>query len=264
MDKGTFSNFVSAGVFGVGWVLPRGNAQDLVLSIGMCALSGGITNSLAVKMLFDRIPSLAGSGVIPARFKEIRAKVKSLILEHFFEEAYLHRFFSDTERKIDWKRYLKPRSPQDKAPLGTYVEAQWEKLSAREVVQPIIDQQIEKLTDSSVGGLLLMVGVDSVKPAVNEFVNGFMVSMRAKVFEIAAQADSSSPDVTLDEEKIIADIRANVDVLLTRKLEELDAMAVKRMMDDVIRTHLGWLVVWGNVFGAVLGVVPILLKRALP
>ena len=30
---------------------------------------------------------------------------------------------------------------------------------------------------------------------------------------------------------------------------------VKLMMEEVIRDHLGWLVVWGNVFGGIIGVV---------
>jgi len=263
MDKGTFSNFASAGLFGVGLLLPRGTIQELVLSIGMFAFSGGITNSLAVKMLFDRIPGLAGSGVIPARFKEIRSKVKNLILEHFFDEGYLRRFFSGQDRKIDWKRYIKPSSGA-KAPLAGYIEAQWDKLTSPHVVQPIIDEQMEKLLDPSMGGLLMMAGVDSVKPAVNQFVSAFMQSMQTKVLEVASNAEVSEVDAELDEEKIIADIRSNVEILLEKKLEELDAMTVKRMMEDVIRNHLGWLVVWGNVFGAVLGVLPVVLKWYFP
>ncbi len=27
------------------------------------------------------------------------------------------------------------------------------------------------------------------------------------------------------------------------------------MMEDVIRSHLGWLIVWGNVFGGALGIL---------
>jgi len=44
-----------------------------------------------------------------------------------------------------------------------------------------------------------------------------------------------------------------VEVLLEEKLVELDPPVVKRLVEDVIRSHLGWLVVWGNVLGAVLG-----------
>lgn len=30
-------------------------------------------------------------------------------------------------------------------------------------------------------------------------------------------------------------------------------------MEQVIRTHLGWLIVWGNVFGALIGVISLAL-----
>eukprot|EP00494_Astrolonche_serrata_P011523 UN11608 len=46
--------------------------------------AGGVTNWLAVTMLFDEIPFLYGSGVIPRRFKEIRQAVKKVIMEKFF------------------------------------------------------------------------------------------------------------------------------------------------------------------------------------
>ena len=42
------------------------------LTYWLLLCSAGITNWLAVKMLFDRICNLPGSGVIPMRFKEIR------------------------------------------------------------------------------------------------------------------------------------------------------------------------------------------------
>lgn len=41
----------------------------------MFGFSGGITNWLAIKMLFDRVPFLIGSGVITKQFKEIRQTV---------------------------------------------------------------------------------------------------------------------------------------------------------------------------------------------
>jgi hypothetical protein len=42
---------------------------------------------------------------------------------------------------------------------------------------------------------------------------------------------------------------------MTEKLQILDAKMVKTLMEEVIRDHLAWLIVWGNVFGAFIGVV---------
>jgi hypothetical protein len=76
INKGAFSNIVSGTLLTTGIVLAAadvgGAFQELVLTIGLFAFSGGITNALAVKMLFDRIPGLVGSGVIQHLFAEIR------------------------------------------------------------------------------------------------------------------------------------------------------------------------------------------------
>ena len=38
-------------------------------------------------------------------------------------------------------------------------------------------------------------------------------------------------------------------------LQELTAERVKKLIEVVMRVHLGWLVVWGNIFGGVIGLV---------
>ena len=254
MDKGTVSNVVSTGVLALGLLWEAGQVKALILSAGLFAFSGGMTNWLAVKMLFDKIPGLIGSGVIPARFREIRRKVKDLILEHFFEEEYLRKFFSEHQKDVDWNRYIKTFS-EGRSPVTAFVEKQWEKLTGADVIQPIIDKQIDSLADSSVGGFLMIVGLDNVRPAVNRFVSAFVASMQEKVLAAAAKAASSDFDFEIDEERVIEDIRAQVEPLLEMKLQELQADEVKRMMEDVIRDHLGWLIVWGNVFGGALGIL---------
>lgn len=49
-------------------------------------------NWLAIKMLFERVCGLPGSGVIPARFKEIRRVVKETIMKAFFDDVFLQRY----------------------------------------------------------------------------------------------------------------------------------------------------------------------------
>lgn len=53
-------------------------------------------------------------------------------------------------------------------------------------------------------------------------------------------------------------IRSELDILMTDKLQELSPNRIKEIMEDVIRNHLGWLVVWGNLFGGVIGIVSVL------
>ena len=46
--------------------------------------------------------------------------------------------------------------------------------------------------------------------------------------------------------------------------ERREAKRQKRIIEDVIRKHLGWLVVWGNVFGGLIGLGAYLLRDLLP
>ena len=70
-----------------------------ILSFGLFGFAGGVTNWLAVKMLFDKIPGVIGSGVIPKQFKQIRAAIREMVMEMFFDAAFL-------------KEYLGPRSKE--------------------------------------------------------------------------------------------------------------------------------------------------------
>jgi len=82
-EKGNVSNLISFGLLGVGlFARMEGVAGGgWVLAVGLFGFAGGMTNWLAVKMLFDRVPLLYGSGVIPTRFREIRQAVKDAIME---------------------------------------------------------------------------------------------------------------------------------------------------------------------------------------
>lgn len=46
-------------------------------------------------MLFDKIPGIVGSGVIPGRFKEIRETVKDTIMVTFFDREYLKGYMKN-------------------------------------------------------------------------------------------------------------------------------------------------------------------------
>ena len=250
MDKGTLSNALSACSILVGIILPGSDFRTGILCAGACAFCAGITNSLAAKMLFDRVPGLFGSGVIPARFSDVRSKIVDLIMAHFFAPAHLRRFLSDRRADFDWRRYLKD-GPSD--PLVQAVKDRWRQLSDPQTIGPIIDGQLEKLMDSSIGGMLLMVGMDNVKPAVNTFVMNLVASLEEKVVELASKVGDSGPRIALDEEKLVADLEREVRALVKARLDELSPATVRDLLQDWIGPDLGWVVVWGNVLGGLLG-----------
>jgi uncharacterized membrane protein YheB (UPF0754 family) len=88
-------------------------------------------------------------------------------------------------------------------------------------------------------GYLGMVGF--IKPALVSF-SGDMATRMETSFDI--------------NEMIKVDrIREEIDQLMTEKLKLLTAPMVKKLLEEVIRTHLGWLIVWGNVFGGIIGLI---------
>ena len=93
MDKSLATNLIALLIVIVG-LLMNGDPGDYVLNTGLFALSGGITNWLAVHMLFERVPGFYGSGVIPARFEEFKGGIKALVMEQFFSTENLESFFS--------------------------------------------------------------------------------------------------------------------------------------------------------------------------
>ena len=101
-EKGNVSNLISLAllVAGLWGRVEEVAGSEWVLAVGLFGFAGGATNWLAVKMLFDRVPLLYGSGVIPARFRAIREAVKDAIMRYFFDEEYLERF----SRRADGRR----------------------------------------------------------------------------------------------------------------------------------------------------------------
>ena len=239
-DKGTASNLISAVVLAVGLVLTLAGgypdtlpvflqaAAPWLLAVGLFGFAGGITNWLAVKMLFDRVPLLYGSGVIPNRFEEIRATIKDLIMAHFFEEEYLRRFFEEAGAELF---------------PGGDLQAQVTELLQSEEADKAIERQLEKLKEGPFGMMVRMAGTDILKLVVKEFLTGLNADLMP---QLQGKVMGSVDPVA---------VRDQVDALLERKLLELTPETVKEMMEHVMRQHLGWLIVWGNVFGGSIGLV---------
>jgi len=246
MNKGAGSNLCSFAVLVVGMVLTmieRGGlvlpgaslppgllaAGPWLLAVGVFGFAGGVTNWLAVKMLFDRVPLLYGSGVIPNRFEEIRVTMKNLIMTHFFDEEHLRRFYEEHAGLIT---------------AGEGVEEGLVELLESDDAGAAIERQLEELKGAPFGMLIRMAGTDVLRTVVQEFLKGMATDLGP---QLQQQIQGRLPDV--------ATLRERVDLLLETKLEELTPEIFKRMMERVIREHLGWLIVWGNVFGGLIGLL---------
>ncbi|MDD4854527.1 MAG: DUF445 domain-containing protein, partial [Sulfuricurvum sp.] len=100
MDKGWMTNTVSLGLVGISYIV-ESFMGEVLRSAGLFALSGAVTNQLAIHMLFEKVPFLYGSGIILDRFESIREALKTLIMEQFFTPEKIESFVQSQERSID-------------------------------------------------------------------------------------------------------------------------------------------------------------------
>lgn len=225
LNMSSATNLVALGLWGSGHLLP-GTAGEIVRATGAFAVSGAITNWLAVHMLFERVPGLYGSGVIPLRFEEFKAGIKQLIVQEFFSREHIERFFAEH---------------------GT---ATAEGINARIDYDRVFEHLTEAIAESSMGGMLNMLGGTKALAPLKEPV---VARLKSIVAELATGEAGSGEDFT-------AALIAQVEGIIDRRLAELTPEKVKLIVEDMIRRHLGWLVVWGGVFGGLIGLLAALLE----
>ena len=214
---------------------------DYLVAFGLFGFAGGFTNWLAVKMLFDRITipgtaiSLIGSGVIPRQFKAIRRQVKDTMMKTFFDEDYL-------------QEYLRTRSKSllESIDIGEKIGDMLSKPGMDELLTEKFTELAAKPEGMMLNSMAQMFGgMAGLVPMVKPMLVGFGKEMGG---EFAKRFD-------IMEVMSVAQVRSEIDALMEEKLLLLTPELVKGLMEEVIRSHLGWLIVWGNIFGGLIGVV---------
>lgn len=232
MNKSLATTVLAVVVVIIGYLTPA--FRDQILSIGFFALSGAVTNWLAVHMLFEKVPFLYGSGVIPNRFEEFKTEIKALIMDQFFTEENLNQFLA---------------AEQDAILSRVDAERVAGALDYDEVYYAIVEAVLE----TPVGGMLAVVGGRQVLDPMREPVTAVIRSVVVDV------AESESFRETLEQNMLPAamgsEVRDKVEDIIDQRLNELTPQMVKEIVQDIIREHLGWLVVWGGVFGGLIGLL---------
>ena len=252
-DKGdwanlaTFTLMISGGLLRYyGFAAPDrgvvGAATRLGLAFGLFGFAGGITNALAVKMLFDRIPGMVGSGVIPRQYLAIRAAVKETVLRSFFDRAFLEQ------------RLAGGAAHAQAALDGVDLAARLRASMAAADFDAGLAARLEAIGATPEGMMLqtlapLFGGVDGLVPALKPMLGVFGEDMAAELVRRGLFEGVGATLVTVEV------AHREIDILMTARLEYLTPRMVKSLLEEVIRKHLGWLVVWGNVFGAIIGVL---------
>lgn len=230
LNKNFMTNFIAVLLIGVGYVTPI--AEDLIKNMGFFALSGAITNWLAIYMLFEKVPYLYGSGVIPERFEEFKASIKALMMQQFFTPHNIAQFIEVEEQQGGKVLNLEP--------LLNAVD-----------FELIYTGLVAAIMESSFGGMLQMMGGEQALEPIKE---PFTLKMKSTLTEmVGSDRFKAALHQGLDAQKISLDLVAKIEVVIDRRLNELTPKLVKEMVEAIIHQHLGWLVVWGGVFGGLLG-----------
>lgn len=229
MNKSFITNFIALICTLAGYFLD----QALFFTIGVFALSGAVTNWLAVHMLFEKVPGLYGSGVIPSRFEDFKVGIKQLMMSQFFTQENIDRFLSDSQGKA---------STIELAPVIEQID-----------LNPAFDNLVEVIEQSSFGGMLAMVGG---KEALEPMRTPFIDKMKTTVIDIS-HSDNFNELLrsSLEQPSVIESMQEKVSDIIEKRLNELTPELVKDIIQTMIKEHLGWLVVWGGVFGGVIGAI---------
>ena len=219
MNKSLITNILALSITTYGMFSPIYSTE--IFMAGLFALSGGLTNWLAIHMLFEKIPLLYGSGVIPERFEDFKIGIKDLILTEFFSMSSINKFL---ESKIDLK----------KTDLSQSLD-----------YDLIFEKLTEAIEESSLGAMLGMVGgkkaLDPLKDPVKK-----------KIKEVI---DDVSKTALEGSDKSAESVREDLEYIIDQRLNELTPQHVKIIIKQMIHKHLGWLVVWGGVFGFFIGII---------
>ncbi|MFT7099096.1 MAG: hypothetical protein ACJAS6_000967, partial [Rickettsiales bacterium] len=93
MNKSLTTNLVALLLALCGYFSPIHN--EAIFMVGIFALSGSLTNMIAIHMLFEKVPLLYGSGVILNRFEDFKTGIKNLIIDEFFNKEHIEKFFKE-------------------------------------------------------------------------------------------------------------------------------------------------------------------------
>lgn len=231
-NKSLTTNVVAAGFLGVSFFLPEPWRSPLT-NMGLFALSGAVTNWIAIHMLFERVPGLYGSGIIPLHFEEFKNGIHDLMMRQFFTPENIERLLAG--------------EPDDSDTINL------DHVIENTDFEPAFVALVEAVKESPLGGMLSMVGgPEALEPLREPFQSKIAVALKeitsSKAFQLTLREN-------LREGSPVQDLLEKVSEVVTRRLDELSPQMVKEIIQRMIREHLGWLVVWGGVFGGLIGLI---------
>ncbi len=229
LSKSLLTNTIAIIVIALSFIFPQ-DISKIFLYTGLFALSGALTNHIAIYMLFEKVPFFYGSGVIELKFEEFKKSIKEMIMEQFFTHEQLNNFFAKEEQKIDL------------APLVQSAD-----------FSPAFDALTKTVLESQFGNMLGMFGGEAALENLREPFSKKLKSAVTKI--VSSDTFKAQMHHHLKHSSLSGDLIDSIEKIVKNRLDELSPKMVKDMMQELMREHLGWLVVWGGVFGGIIGLV---------
>ena len=221
MNKSLLTNIIALLITLIGIINPFENS--LLLMIGLFSLSGGITNWIAIHMLFEKVPFVYGSGIIPKNFLIFKQAIKDLVIKEFFSRNNVEVFTS----KISEEAIIS--------------------ISQNINYNNIFEGLTESIESSQLGGMLSMVGG---KKALEPLRKPIIIKLQTLFKSIIENEKHSNFG-----DGIVDNVYVRIEKLIDDRLNELSPQDVKKIIQNLIDKHLGWLVIWGGVFGGFIGII---------
>ena len=129
-------------------------------------------------------------------------------------------------------------------------------------VEPLLDRLdydqlfqglVDAIAESSFGSMLAMVGGVAALDPLKEPVCKKIRLTLAQMTQSPAFIDAIHEGI--NAQQISGDLIDDIEAIVEKRLDELTPDMVKTIIQQMIKEHLGWLVVWGGVFGAMIGFV---------
>ncbi len=220
LNKSLMTNIVALIITVIGIYI----ADQHIKNIGFYALSGALTNWIAIYMLFEKIPFVYGSGIIPNKFESFKSAIKKMIMEQFFSSDNLEKFLNGD----DINKYAK--------------ETITKKIDYNKIFESFVDMLMESKYSSMISMFLGgREGLESLREP-------FIVKIDNNLEKVIA-------GINIDGSKISAQATSKIEKVIDIRLDELTPDMVKELIQKIIHEHLGWLVVWGGIFGGIIGLI---------
>jgi uncharacterized membrane protein YheB (UPF0754 family) len=230
-NKSVFTNISVIFILFVSYFFDFKYNQD-IFYIAIFAFSGSITNTIAIHMLFEKVPFIYGSGVVEDRFEFFKIGINNIIMNNFFTSDKTSNLFNRVD--IDFGKIIKDEN-----------------------LDFIFNDFKTIIKQSSLGGTLSMFGGDKL---LDGFKEPFVEKLQNSLINIVSSLEFKNKiSIILKEQTQNGDFNNRVEEIIKSRLDEFTPKMVKELVESFIKQHLQWLVIWGAVFGAIIGVFGVLL-----